>query len=122
MQPAGRVHEHLATLVTTLTDIAEALVQGRGDTLLAAEPALAEAVAQLPETVAAYRNLDDATRSTLLGDLLRSSRALARCRRHGAVLTSLTSLTLAASGQQATYDRLGLAPATAGQARFATRG
>lgn len=122
MQPAGRVHEQLDTLATTLNDIADAVVNGRGDTLLTTEAALASAVALLPETVAAYRSLDDATRGTLLSDLLGSTRALARCRRHGAVLQALADLTFAASGRQATYDRQGLAHGGEPLAQFATRG
>ncbi|MCL4811328.1 MAG: hypothetical protein KJ061_02535 [Vicinamibacteraceae bacterium] len=122
MQPAGRVREHLDALVSTLTDIADALVEGRGDTLLATEPVLADAVALLPDTVAAYRGLDEATRHALLADLLRSARSLARCRRHGAVLHTLADLTLAASGRQATYDRQGLSYGTTPRAQFATRG
>lgn len=90
-----------------LDAVAHALAHARLDDLLAAEAVLATAVSRLP-----LESISATVGGNLQRELVRTRRALVRCRRLGAALGETARMSLAARGAAGSaYDRGGQARA-----------
>jgi hypothetical protein len=114
--PAGR----LGRLRLALQAVGDALARPALDQLIAAEAALAAAVADLPPF--ALDGLTPEARVHLLEDIAASRAALARCRRLGGTLGAVVQATLAVQGRDGGYDRLGGERVAAPAGGFGARG
>jgi hypothetical protein len=102
MHSEERLGSRVQRLETALGQLADALASGDLDGMLAAEPALALAVASL-ETPAAPVPDRDAVRAALL----QAREALRRCERLGAGLDRFVSCALTAQEHALSYERDG---------------
>ena len=106
------VLEAAGRLRTSLDAIASALANGNIDQLLASEPSLANAVADVHR----LSTIEDSNRGTdrdaLRTELFRARMSLARCRSLGAAAVDVASATLRAQGHADAYDRSGATPAS----------
>jgi hypothetical protein len=101
-------------LRASLDSVAGALALPDESALLAAESGLAAALADL----GSVRQVDPADRAAIAAELQQARAALARCKILGASLSDAATLSLAAQGKAAGYNRGGMTAAP----RAAVRG
>lgn len=101
---SGRVLDATLRLRASLDLVAGALAWPDATALLAAEAGLASALADL----GAVRHVDPADRAAIVAELIQARAALARCRVLGASASDAATLSLAAQGKAAGYDRGGI--------------
>lgn len=102
---AARLLTAAVRLRTALEATADALARPNLDALLAAEDALAGALAELPSVPATDASLaDDAERLRVREALAGAARALTRCRRLGGALGDFIRISLDARGQTVGYE------------------
>jgi len=110
---ASRALDAALRFRASLDSVAGALALPDETALLAAESGLASALADL----GSIRHVDPADRAPIAAELKRARAALARCRVLGASACDAATLSLAAQGKAAGYDRAG-----ATRSRAALRG
>jgi hypothetical protein len=117
MQSEESLCSRVQRLEAALDGLAGALAAGDLEGMLAAEPALALALASLPRAEAAARDTDG-----LRARLLEARRALRRCERLGAGLDRFVSCSLTAQGRALSYERDGGTAARHGGHALTARG
>jgi hypothetical protein len=100
----SRVLDAALRLRASLDTVAGALALPDETALLAAESGLATALADL----GSVRHVDPADRMAIAAELRQARAALARCKILGASMSDATTLSLAAQGKAAGYDRGGV--------------
>ena len=101
---SARVLDATHRLRASLDLVAGALAWPDATALLAAESGLAAALADL----GTVRFVDPADRAAIVAELIQARAALARCRVLGASASDAATLSLAAQGRAAGYDRAGV--------------
>jgi len=101
---SARVLDATLRLRASLDLVAGALAWPDATALLAAEAGLAAALADL----GSVRSVDPSDRTAIVAELIQARAALARCRVLGASASDAATLSLAAQGRAAGYDRAGV--------------